>query len=298
MEHRWGDRIQLNLPVQLDFGAGSLIWGRIVNVSLSGAFVMTRERVPSQPRIEIQFEPAGSRNPKVLVLAYVVRRTKHGVGFEWHAFAAPEIAATVRREPASLPLPRSHVHNAGKVACGAERSGFGFLSARQHIRAGAHRAPDQDWLARVAQGLGDIRMARTEGTRRPFAVNVELLHLAVRAVLLDFARVVRDVVEQRQLRLRQNVGKDLAHEVREDLAIGERAIDRGTHCTQVLLADGRVDRSARQLSVWEADRVLTGGDRHPLEKLSADLMTQTPRPAVDHLAWRTRLSRCPEASRR
>lgn len=93
MEHRWGKRIQLNLPVQLDFGSGSLIPGRMANMSQSGGFVITRERVPPQTRIDIQFSPVRSRNRTVHVLAYVVRRTKHGLGLEWQEFAPPEIQA-------------------------------------------------------------------------------------------------------------------------------------------------------------------------------------------------------------
>ena len=93
VEHRWGKRIQLNLPVQLDFGAEPLIGGRTANVSLSGAFVITREPVPSQARIDVQFEPRRPRNAKIRVPAYIVRRTAHGIGLEWHAFAPPEIEA-------------------------------------------------------------------------------------------------------------------------------------------------------------------------------------------------------------
>ena len=77
MEHRWGERIRLNLPVRLlsaDFTCEGCV---LRNASTSGAFIETEERFSVLKPVEVEL-PDGS-----LVPAYVVRRTARGVGVEW-----------------------------------------------------------------------------------------------------------------------------------------------------------------------------------------------------------------------
>ncbi len=124
-------------------------------------------------------------------------------------------------------------------------------------------------------------MARTEGARRALAVHVELAPLAVHDMLLDLAGVVRDVVKQRQARFRDDLREGLAHEMREDLPVGQRAVDRRAHGAEIILAQRGVDRRAGELAVGQDDAVARRGDGHFLQELGADLMPETARAAMD-----------------
>src|SRR5688572_32339127 len=86
-------------------------------------------------------------------------------------------------------------------------------------------------------------------------MHVQLSRCSVDAMLFHLARVVRYVVEQRQLRFRENIRKDLPHEMREDLAIRKRTVDRGAHCAQIPLTDVGIDRGACKLTIRQADVV-------------------------------------------
>jgi hypothetical protein len=52
---------------------------------------------------------------------------------------------------------------------------------------------------------------------------------SVGEVFLHFARVMRDVIEQRETGLWQHVGKRLPDQMGDDLAVGEGAIDSRPH---------------------------------------------------------------------
>ncbi len=94
MEHRWGERIELDLPVRLNVRSRSVAQGRITNVSLSGALVATSERVRSQAYVDVEFNLTRSRTSKLYhVPAYVVRRTESGIALEWREFAPRAIRA-------------------------------------------------------------------------------------------------------------------------------------------------------------------------------------------------------------
>jgi hypothetical protein len=77
MEHRWGERIRLQLPVRLlsaDFTYEDCL---LRNASTSGAFIETSGNVSLLKPVEVEL-PDGSLAP-----AYVVRRTERGIGLEW-----------------------------------------------------------------------------------------------------------------------------------------------------------------------------------------------------------------------
>lgn len=98
MEHRWGRRISLEVPVRLILEAGEPLIGRIENVSISGAFVRTARSVPVWARLEVELgrpcEPGG--DPECII-AHVIRRTKEGVGIEWHELAPRAVRALLPR---------------------------------------------------------------------------------------------------------------------------------------------------------------------------------------------------------
>jgi len=79
MEHRFGQRFRCGTAVRVstDGSAGD---GRLVNVSLSGAYVQARLDLPLFALLDITAERA---DRKVELRACVVRRDATGVGVEW-----------------------------------------------------------------------------------------------------------------------------------------------------------------------------------------------------------------------
>ena len=103
VEHRWGERIALDLPVRLSVRARFVAQGRISHASLSGAVVSTSERIPPQTYIDVELNLSGLRRPKAYrVQAFVVRRTALGIALEWCEFAPWAIRAliAIERSPA------------------------------------------------------------------------------------------------------------------------------------------------------------------------------------------------------
>jgi hypothetical protein len=84
MEHRWGSRKAIDVPVRFMALPALIGTGRITNVSMTGAFLETR--APLRPMVLLYVElihlsrEAGRRRR---LSASVVRRTESGVGIEW-----------------------------------------------------------------------------------------------------------------------------------------------------------------------------------------------------------------------
>lgn len=77
MEHRWGERIQLDIPAQLSDGASSVSQVRISELSFSGAFLTTRQHLAPQAYVDVAFSLRRTgRSKPHRVAAYVVRRTR------------------------------------------------------------------------------------------------------------------------------------------------------------------------------------------------------------------------------
>lgn len=92
MEHRWGKRILLEIPVRLDVRPDAVNWTR--NVSVSGAFIDTAPLVPVLGLLQVGIMCGdGSRTEFQRVPAYVVRVSDGGLGVEWCTFAPEPIRA-------------------------------------------------------------------------------------------------------------------------------------------------------------------------------------------------------------
>jgi hypothetical protein len=85
MEHRWGRRIVVDMPVQLAAVGISMFRGaQLVNISISGAFIEADFRPRLLSRVQIVF--GSSLNPQadaLIIAAYVARSNLHGIGVEW-----------------------------------------------------------------------------------------------------------------------------------------------------------------------------------------------------------------------
>jgi hypothetical protein len=90
MEHRWGKRCSVDLPVLLRLESGR-IEGRVRELSLSGAYLATAARVGAGQSLSIEL--AGGELPPVV--AWVIRQDAHGLAVEWQEFAPWPIALTL-----------------------------------------------------------------------------------------------------------------------------------------------------------------------------------------------------------
>ena len=88
MEHRWGERVLVQVTVELSCGTAAPIVGLLDNVSSSGAFVRTAgRRLPRGP-VEVALVRTGTgRDSFARLPAYIVRESELGVGIEWCVFA-------------------------------------------------------------------------------------------------------------------------------------------------------------------------------------------------------------------
>jgi hypothetical protein len=56
MEHRWGERVRLELPVRITAHPFAVRSGRLLNMSVSGAFLMVDFPMRPLSRIEVVFD--------------------------------------------------------------------------------------------------------------------------------------------------------------------------------------------------------------------------------------------------
>jgi len=115
MEHRWGERQQVNRPVQIRTRGGLVGQGNVRDLSVSGAFVATSLPVALFSCVQLQFRAQQDGACKTASLeGDVVRTDVDGFGIEWRHFGAKEILALARQissredEPYKLGGDRTH----------------------------------------------------------------------------------------------------------------------------------------------------------------------------------------------
>jgi len=98
LEHRWGERVRVNIPVHLSAAAFGRVDGCMKDLSLSGALMKSDCDLRLHALIEVHVE-LPSPSPRVAVLkAHVSRNLKEGVGIEWCEFA-PNVVKDLLRSP-------------------------------------------------------------------------------------------------------------------------------------------------------------------------------------------------------
>jgi hypothetical protein len=95
---RWGRRIAVDIPVQVAADGSPTIYGRLKNLSLSGALVIADHELPLHAYVEISFKPLATGHSPVRVMARVMRNLEGGVGVEWCEFA-PSAVTDLLRSP-------------------------------------------------------------------------------------------------------------------------------------------------------------------------------------------------------
>jgi hypothetical protein len=102
-ESRWGDRVRVNIPVQVSVNALCGADGCMKNLSLSGALVKSDVDLGLNTLIKVNIKMASPSQRAAAITAYVSRKAGEGVGVEWCEFA-PSVVKDLLRSP-SIPLP-------------------------------------------------------------------------------------------------------------------------------------------------------------------------------------------------
>jgi hypothetical protein len=96
MEHRWGTRIPVNVPVRISSASLSGT-GRLRDLSVSGAYIETALALPASAWVQVQV--ARGTQPVMRLSGLVIRRDGHGIGIEWLDLAPLELAPSLLGAP-------------------------------------------------------------------------------------------------------------------------------------------------------------------------------------------------------
>jgi hypothetical protein len=87
MEHRWGERVGVDIPVRITGHPFTVRPGRISNLSVSGAYIRGDVDVRPLSRILVTIElPHRPKSGAPIIAAFVARKLKDGIGIEWCEF--------------------------------------------------------------------------------------------------------------------------------------------------------------------------------------------------------------------
>jgi hypothetical protein len=97
MEHRWGQRISVDLAVRIAARPFAVRTGRLVNLSLSGGAVECPADLRLLSRVQLAIViPHRFAQATPVISAYVTRRYPGGVGLEWCDFSPRAVADLLR----------------------------------------------------------------------------------------------------------------------------------------------------------------------------------------------------------
>jgi hypothetical protein len=98
-EHRWGERVRMDLPVGVLADGRAAESGYLKNLSLSGALLKSTEDLPLNALIGVRIEFPSSSANSCVVKARVSRKPVHGIGVEWCEFAPTVVKELLRFRP-------------------------------------------------------------------------------------------------------------------------------------------------------------------------------------------------------
>ena len=104
MEHRWGERIRMDMPVHVSADDVTGIRGCMRNISLSGALLRIDANLRLNALIEVSVELPQSLHSPAILLAHVARKGKEDIGIEWCEFAPVVVKDLLRSPSMRLPL--------------------------------------------------------------------------------------------------------------------------------------------------------------------------------------------------
>ena len=102
-DSRWGDRVRVNIPVQVVASSSKGVRGCMKNLSLSGALVNSDVDFGLHALIQVNITLPSPSLRTIAITAHVARKATEGVGVEWCKFA-PTVVKDLLRS-GSIPLP-------------------------------------------------------------------------------------------------------------------------------------------------------------------------------------------------
>jgi hypothetical protein len=99
---RWGQRIELDIPVRVAAHASPTIHGRLKNLSLSGALIEADHELRLHAYIEVRIN-LPETGCRAGFMARVTREVEGAIGLEWCEFAPSAINELLRSPYIRLP---------------------------------------------------------------------------------------------------------------------------------------------------------------------------------------------------
>jgi hypothetical protein len=99
---RWGQRIDLDIPVRVAAHASPTIHGRLKNLSLSGALIEANHELRLHTYTEVRINLPDTRR-SARVMARVTREVEGAIGLEWCEFAPSAIKDLLQSPLIRLP---------------------------------------------------------------------------------------------------------------------------------------------------------------------------------------------------
>jgi hypothetical protein len=97
MEHRWGERFAIELPVRVAVRPFAVRPGRLANLSVSGCAIKVAFDLRLLSRVQVAIALPHQCNHAIPVIAaYVTRKFKDGIGVEWCDFAPRPVIELLR----------------------------------------------------------------------------------------------------------------------------------------------------------------------------------------------------------
>jgi PilZ domain len=96
LEHRWGERVRVNIPVRVEVDHLTGANARMQNLSLSGALVTSDSDLRLNTLIEVSIALPPPSTRTAVIRALVSRKFDAGVGIEWYEFAPNVIKDLLR----------------------------------------------------------------------------------------------------------------------------------------------------------------------------------------------------------
>jgi hypothetical protein len=106
MEHRWGERVSVDIPILLRRHARRSAEARIANISQSGALIRTNLPLPLMGRVDIHVNGHA-------LSSFVTRIESSGVGVEWCELS-PKILEMALHAQHAAAIPTPALHRAGR----------------------------------------------------------------------------------------------------------------------------------------------------------------------------------------
>ncbi len=102
MEHRWGRRMAVEIPIQMVAKGSSLTSALIANLSVTGALIKADCQLCMRSRVQVFVEsPTRPQKDALILAAYVAGNCRHGIGVEWDDLASPRVTQLLQAVTAS-----------------------------------------------------------------------------------------------------------------------------------------------------------------------------------------------------